>query len=68
VYNIEQIINKLINATDSDDVQSIAIFIEYNISKEEQSRLKKMLKEYSCKNAESTVQALSIKQLLDFLE
>lgn len=66
--NIEHILDRLFNATDSDDVELIATFVEYNISKEERSKLEKMLKESAYKNGTNTDEALRIKQLLNFLE
>ncbi len=67
-YSKEQILNKLSNSTDTDDIQNIATLIEYNISKEEQLKLKKMLKELVLEKRVNDFEALSIKHLLDFLE
>lgn len=67
-YSKEQILDKLSNSTDTDDIQSIATLIEYNISKEEQLKLKKLLKELILEKRVNVFEALSIKRLLDFLE
>lgn len=65
---IEQILEKLKDVIDSDDVQSIATLIEHNTSTEERVGLKKMLKEYGGKSAVNTDETLIIEQLLNFLE
>lgn len=67
-YSKEQILDKLSNSTVTDDIQNIATLIEYNVSKEEQLKLKKMLKELVLEKRVNDFEALSIKYLLDFLE
>lgn len=63
-----EILNKLQNTIDSDDIQTIASSLESNLSKEQIDKLQKMLKEQLSKTSIYTYKTLSIKQLLAFLE
>ena len=67
MYILELTLNKLETICDSDDIQSLSDFIEYNVSKEDLMKLKKMLKEYLGKNGTTLDEAIPIKQLLGFL-
>jgi len=67
-YSKEQILDKLSNSTDTDDIQNIAMLIDYNISKEEQLKLKKLLKEIIYEKGLDDSETLSLKHLLYFLD
>lgn len=63
-----QIIYKILNAIDSDDIQVLALSIEANLPKEETAKLKKMLKMFLQKNKLNNDEANLIKQFHRFLQ
>ena len=58
-----QILNKVMNAIDSDDILEIASCTESNLSKEQLDEFKKILIKYIYENPNS----VSVKQLINFL-
>lgn len=63
-----QIIDKILNAIDSDDIQVLALSIEANLPKEETAKLEKMLKVLLQENKLNNDEANLIKQFHRFLQ
>lgn len=63
-----KILQKVLNAIDSDDIQSIALFVESNLSKEQIDKLQKMLKTELQKKYENSDETNCIKQFINFIE
>lgn len=63
-----KILQKVLNAIDSDDIQAIALFVESNLSKEHIDKLQKMLKEELQEKNETSDETHCIKQFLNFIE
>lgn len=63
-----KILQKLLDAIDSDDIQSIALFVESNLSKDEIDKLQKKLKTELKEKDETSDETQYIKQFLNFIE
>ena len=62
------IIDKIINAIDSDDVQVLALSIDANLPKEKTEKLKIMLKVLLKENKLNTDEADTVRQFLSFMQ
>ncbi|MBL0328985.1 MAG: hypothetical protein IPP64_06125 [Bacteroidetes bacterium] len=63
-----KILQKVLNAIDSDDILTIALHVESNLSKEQIDKLQKMLKTELQQKNESSDNIHCIKQFLNFIE
>ena len=63
-----EILQKVLNAIDSDDIQEIALFVESNLSKDQIDRLQKMLKTELKEKNNNYKHTICIKQFLNFIE
>lgn len=61
------IVNKIINAIDSDDILNVVLYVETNLSKDNTDKLKKMLKSKLLKKALDAEKLNAIKKFIDFL-
>lgn len=62
------IIDKIINAIDSDDIQVLALSVEANLPKEATEKLKIMLKILLKENKLNTDEAYTVRQFLSFMQ
>lgn len=62
------IIDKIINAIDSDDIQVLALSVEANLPKEATEKLKIMLKVLLKENKLNTDEAYTVRQFLSFMQ
>lgn len=62
------IIDKIINAIDSDDIQVLALSVEANLPKEATEKLKIMLKVLLKENKLNTDEADTVRQFLSFMQ
>lgn len=62
------IIDKIINAIDSDDIQVLALSVEANFPKEATEKLKIMLKVLLKENKLNTDEADTVTQFLSFMQ
>lgn len=67
-YNESQILDRVLNAIDSDDIQEIAMYAESNLTKVQLDVLQKMLNTTFQEKKETSDCIHNIKQFLYFIE
>lgn len=67
MQNSNILISKIVNAVDSDELQSIALNVECNLPKEKIDKLKNMLKDTICTGSVNQENTYRIKQFLSFI-
>lgn len=63
-----QILERVLNAIDSDDIQEIALFVDSNLTKEQICKLQKMLNKTLQEKDGAPDSTYNIKQFLYFIE